>query len=319
MDYVTPEVAKKIELCVERLRSGSYEGCPIQHGISPVGIMAFGGPGCGEQILQTQIHCPPCWRTACLEYIRENAPRGVDVGDLIIFLDKKTHDEEPEYFPVVGTVGKVLDSADPCAIQWPVGTTSEKDKHLCLSERFRRISNLTKSKEENPMEINGNCIILNGKRAELTEEQLKKLGIEQDKLSVFARARDKETYMFIGGGGDVPETREDSDEIDDARFAAANYVRYCPEGEKLLKQRALHEILSRRLWRFAMENGRTNKGKSPQFTIEVGRACSITAVTVHNGGDRPIGSVSFADHETAKRAVDEIVQPFLAEHPDFEW
>ncbi|MGM9682561.1 MAG: hypothetical protein ACI3XQ_03085, partial [Eubacteriales bacterium] len=37
-----------------------------------------------------------------------------------------------------------------------------------------------------------------------------------------------------------------------------------------------------------------------------------------NGASRNIGAVYFADLTTAEAAIEEIVKPFVAEHPDFD-
>lgn len=50
------------------------------------------------------------------------------VGDKVKFLSEELHEETPEYYPLVGTVGEVVDhEKDGCWIEWPEGTTSYDD------------------------------------------------------------------------------------------------------------------------------------------------------------------------------------------------
>ena len=47
-------------------------------------------------------------------------------GAKVVFTDAKAHEEEPQYYPPVGTVGTVLHNGDDW-IQWPKGSTSMDD------------------------------------------------------------------------------------------------------------------------------------------------------------------------------------------------
>jgi hypothetical protein len=297
MDYVTPEVANKINFCLEQLRSGDKSDCPHDYYLRS---FLNHRDSCDD--------CTACWHSACLDYIRENAPKDYKDGDSVICFERP--DESRSFCtPEPGTIGVAVGGH---MIQWPAGATKFNSRWMAEG-RVRRISNLTKSKEEINVE---NYIVLNGKKAELTEEQLEKLGIKQDKPSVFARqdpGDDDCDYLSIDMNGDVLATEESGSRTDDEMFSVANYVRDCPEGEKLLEQRALHEILSRQLWRFAMENG----GSGEHFIVQTGLG-SLFEDTYDEHKKKPFGN-GFCSRETAQRAIDEIVKPFLAEHPEFEW
>lgn len=56
----------------------------------------------------------------------------VKVGNKVRMIDGEIHNEKPQWFPVVGTVGIVRTLYYiNCEVQWPKGTTSWKDKWWC--------------------------------------------------------------------------------------------------------------------------------------------------------------------------------------------
>lgn len=56
----------------------------------------------------------------------------VKVGSKVRMIDDKVHNEYPRWFPVVGTVGAIINVGDTSLyIQWPLGTTSENDRWFC--------------------------------------------------------------------------------------------------------------------------------------------------------------------------------------------
>lgn len=86
-----------------------------------------------------------------------------------------------------------------------------------------------------------------------------------------------------------------------------NYFYIDSRGE----QRALHESLSRLLWRFS----ESNDGRGP---YSIGKD--------HAGGNlHVVGSsydyldATFVSTEVAQRAIDEVVDPFIKANPDFKW
>lgn len=61
----------------------------------------------------------------------------VKVGSKVRMIDGELHNEKPQWFPAVGTVGivKKLDYIN-CEVQWPKGTTSWQDKWWCNYEHL---------------------------------------------------------------------------------------------------------------------------------------------------------------------------------------
>lgn len=159
-----------------------------------------------------------------------------------------------------------------------------------------------------------NYIMLNGKRVDLTEEQLEKLGIKVEE-DCFKKANE---YYFIGNTGEVLCEKDARHWADVDRYKIANY---CTD-KSLMQQRALHETLDRLLWRFSMQNDgdkidwsdyNTTKyriyfdNKCKKFCIDSNQYYITTECTY------------FRTREIAKRAIDEIILPFIEEHPEFVW
>lgn len=155
-----------------------------------------------------------------------------------------------------------------------------------------------------------NYIVINGKKAELTEEQLRQLGIEVEKETPFKRVPDGKSYYYIEYSGEVESDSDDRVENDDKCYAIANY---CTD-KNLMQQRAWHETLSRLLWRYSMEHDGDKICVNDHYAICKAKD-NFSVICAGYGYLMP----SFINRQTAQNAIDEIVKPFLAEHPDFKW
>lgn len=169
-----------------------------------------------------------------------------------------------------------------------------------------------------------NYICIDGKKAELTEEQLKALGIELPKTNPFERVKNNANtfynYYFINTMGAVNEAIDNTHSgngTDDLRYYAANY---CTD-KSIMEQRALHETLSRLLWRYSMNHDGDKidwKSGNKIYTIFYNHNTNKVDydygyVIQHNG------AVHFYTKEIAKAAIEEVVKPFMEAHPDFKW
>lgn len=169
-----------------------------------------------------------------------------------------------------------------------------------------------------------NYICINGKKAELTEEQMKALGIELPKESPFDRVVDGK-YYFINTDGTVFPTRDWLTTTDNSLFEKANY---CTD-KAIMEQRALHEILSRLLWRYSMEHKANEIHKSATNRIVkygIGYWEPDDTWRIDGTGFCPFTCSRgyslepyFESEEIAQNAIKEIIEPFMAEHPDFVW
>ena len=156
-----------------------------------------------------------------------------------------------------------------------------------------------------------NYICINGKKAELTEEQLKALGIELPKPSPFARVREKQPFYFICSDGNVSEKVEYCGVFDNSCYSSGNY---CTD-KSLMEQRVLHETLNRLLWRYSMEHD----GDKIQLNHSWGLGYSKGIFEAYELFGHVWGECVFYSKEIAKAAIKEIIEPFMAAHPDFKW
>ena len=154
-----------------------------------------------------------------------------------------------------------------------------------------------------------NYVIIEGQQFVLDAEQSKEIlrSIQNANLgSSFLRAKKNKNYFYIDSTGTLGFDTEGYGG-DGERFAVANY---CTD-KGLMEQRALHESLSRLLWRFSESNG----GRGP---YSIGKD--------HAGGNlHVVGSsydyldATFVSTEIAQRAIDEVVGPFMTAQPNFKW
>lgn len=151
-----------------------------------------------------------------------------------------------------------------------------------------------------------NYICINGKKAELTEEQMKALGIELTKDNPFNRAEMRKVYYYISPVGDVTFAYETEAPFDKYCFDVANY---CTDKE-MMEQRAMWETLSRLLWRFSEQNG----GRGMFGIADKGNSNFCAMIENYRYLDP-----TFKTADVANRAITEIVKPFMAKHPDFVW
>lgn len=160
-----------------------------------------------------------------------------------------------------------------------------------------------------------NYIVINGKKAELTEEQLEKLGIKIEE-DIF-NPKVNTMYYSINGSGEVDFECWANDGYDIKCDKVANV---CTDKD-IMRQRAYHETLDRLLWRFSMQNGMKDldwkKENQDKFYIHYDHSTDRIGVNVFCSIQPQI--IYFISEEIAQEAIDTIVKPFMEEHPDFVW
>ena len=162
-------------------------------------------------------------------------------------------------------------------------------------------------------------LTIDGKEIQLTDEQLKMLGIapEKERKNPFERVVDDEVYSFINYFGDVAWHSEANDCEDGALFNVANYF----NDEQFAEQVALHQLLYRKLLKFAYDNECEDTAKwdgqhahwAIRYNGHRNEFCSY-----YQDGYKA-RDVYFSSEEGAKRAIKEVVEPFMKEHPGFVW
>lgn len=162
-----------------------------------------------------------------------------------------------------------------------------------------------------------NYIVFNGKRVDLTQEQIEKLGLVETKDNSFKRKNNK-FYYFIRSDGEVNYELDIGGDFDSNRYDIANY---CTD-KSLMEQRALHETLSRLLWRFSMEHDGDkidwNNHDSSKYCVSYDHIDNEFTFTA-NAYTQRLFTPHFYSREIAQRAIDEIVKPFMKQHPEFVW
>lgn len=167
-----------------------------------------------------------------------------------------------------------------------------------------------------------NKLILDGVEYNLSDSLVAKLKEEiaindavRPKPGAFDRV-DRKRYYYTDEFGAVESHIECGDLTDDALYAAANY---CRDAE-MMEQRALHETLNRLLWRYSETHGGDLPFESTEnkhYFIYHGLVHDVE--TAYSFGMKLQGVVYFKDKETARSAIEEVVKPFLEEHPEFVW
>ena len=163
-----------------------------------------------------------------------------------------------------------------------------------------------------------NYIMLNGKKVPLTEEQVAALLGDKEtecaKVDPFERKMLRR-YFYIANNGEVLNDCDNMGITDGGRYNVGNYCR----DKEMMNQRALHETLNRLLWRYSEQHGGDAEWDDENLhyyiTIDYeGEPTSDWLVFT-----MAFGTVYFKDRETADQAIEDVVKPFLAEHPDFVW
>lgn len=163
--------------------------------------------------------------------------------------------------------------------------------------------------------MSNNYAVINGKRVELTDEQVKMLEIKRK--NPFERVTKGNAYYKITGYGNVDNYREDDDSTDQALYDAANYF----NDDSLANQVALHQLLYRKLLKFAYDNGLEDDQPwdcdNKHYYVYYSHANKIFKTELNCEGK--YSGVYFPSLEAANRAIDEVIKPFMEEHPDFVW
>ena len=166
-----------------------------------------------------------------------------------------------------------------------------------------------------------NYICIDGVKVLLNDSQISELRAilkkkETKNSFLFERQKYGDEYYFINSIGEVGSSCDFTYDYDSIRHDNANY---CTD-EELLKQRALEEILARRLWRYSMEHGGDKIYWSDgqcKYVIYYDAEDGLF-YTTSNTICQTINTTYFVDRETALNAIKEVVEPFIKEYPGFK-
>ena len=163
--------------------------------------------------------------------------------------------------------------------------------------------------------MSDNYAVINGRRIKLTDEQVKTLGIERK--NPFDRVDGDDRHYYTIVGCDVLRRADINDITDRGLYNAINYF----NDKTFAKQVALHQLLYRKLLKFAYDNGFEDAAKwdgvNPHWHIIYNRVNDVF-ITMKKLASKDF-TVYFSTEEGANRAITEVVEPFVKEHPEFVW
>lgn len=178
-------------------------------------------------------------------------------------------------------------------------TSSSRDKVIELAKQIRDLPWSEEYVEDEEMN-NENYIVINGKKAELTEEQLKQLGIEvgKDKRE---RVKVGDVFFFVDGKGRIDSRFDNRFAISSYCYDTHNYFKTKEEAEEYA------EVLEikRQLMKFADEhNGADSSQRKWFITYHTNSLDGIALSSSVN--TRNAETIYFSSKEIAQQAIDTI-------------
>lgn len=162
-----------------------------------------------------------------------------------------------------------------------------------------------------------NYIVINGKKTELTKEQLEKLGIKPERNNPFDRVDLDEDYFVVRENGTTGPRIEIFEDFDDWHYDNINYF----NNKEFAEQMSLKWLLNRELEKYAWDNEAEDgvwDGKNEHYGIMYDfTACRFSAGVTYCF-KMPLATY-FSNIEIAKNAIKDVIEPFMKEHPNFKW
>ena len=163
-------------------------------------------------------------------------------------------------------------------------------------------------------------LTIDGKEVQLTDEQLKMLMVEKEekRKNPFEDPRFSQDYYFTNEYVIGKYFYYDKNDYDYRKLLnAANVF----TDETFAEQVALHQLLYRKLLKFAYDN---------EFEDEEWNGTNMHAYIIYNftrkdydirwtRNEKEPGTVYFKTPTRATAALNEVVMPFVKEHPEFVW
>ena len=161
-------------------------------------------------------------------------------------------------------------------------------------------------------------LTIDGKEVQLTETQLKALGIEVEKKrkNPFDRVSKSDFYYYIDAFDEIHGFSDNGGREDDESFNCVNYF----NDKQFAYQVALHQQLYRKLLKFAYDNELEDiewNNLNDHWYIFYNYAGCCFDCRCNDGCKSQ--NVYFSSEKAAERAIKEVVRPFMKEHPDFVW
>ena len=163
-------------------------------------------------------------------------------------------------------------------------------------------------------------LTINGEEVPLTDKQLKALEIEVEtkRKNPFEKVVRFEDYYFVEKNNEVHAYMETDSLVDNQIYTSANYF----NDKAFAEQVALHQLLYRKLLKFAYDNECVDSQIWDGNGIEhwyIGYDFRECVFYADWASAVKYNDVYFSTKEGAERAIKEVVKPFVKEHPDFVW
>lgn len=160
-------------------------------------------------------------------------------------------------------------------------------------------------------------LTIDGKEVRLTDEQLKMLGIATRNNPFDRTSNPCGEYFYTDAFGSVGVGSEEYSDVWKQLGNDANYF----NDKSFANQVALHQLLYRKLLKFAYDNGFEDTaewdGSNKHWAVRYNYAGG--ARTAYYQSSRGAQEVYFSSEDATKRAIKEVVEPFMKEHPEFVW
>ncbi len=160
-------------------------------------------------------------------------------------------------------------------------------------------------------------LTIDGKEVRLTDEQLKMLGIATRNNPFDRTSNPCGEYFYIDAFGSVGVGSEEYSDVWKQLGNAANYF----NDKNFANQVALHQLLYRKLLKFAYDNECEDTaewdGESAHWAIRYDDLRNEFCPYYQD--DYKTRDVHFSSEDAAERAIEEVVKPFVKEHPEFIW
>ena len=163
-------------------------------------------------------------------------------------------------------------------------------------------------------------LTIDGKEVQLTEEQLRMLVVEKEekRKNPFEEPGFSQDYYFTNECGIGKYFYYDKNDYDYGKLRnAANVF----TNKHFAEQVALHQLLYRKLLKYAYDNECEDTaewdGTNLHWAIRYDYACGT--FTAYYQNEYGAQEVYFSSEDAAERAIEEIVEPFMKEHPRFVW
>lgn len=158
-----------------------------------------------------------------------------------------------------------------------------------------------------------NYIVINGKRAELTKEQMMQLGIEIEENERWRAEEDGVAYFCVNSFNQIDIRWEEHNNYDDFRYYSHNYFKTREEAETYAHVLEIEMLLKK----YADEHN----GEFKEYKYELGlynnnQICVVENLNFSNYSGHPI---YFSSRDIAKNAIKEIGKDRLIGYLAYEW